>query len=150
MDGVPPGRQPTPTRCADAVRHRPANGRVIYGDDSRGRDRWENDGRRSRDDARWDRDHDRDDDRWDDRDGKSRGKYKSKSKHASSARRQAGDLCHDRDRDGWCDWREGARATHERRTSDKCLDRNRDGRCDDAVATRVSKADVLGAIFGRQ
>ena len=153
IDGVPPGRQPAPTSCSDAVRHRPSNARVIYGDDTRGRDGRDGDGR-------WDRDHDRDDDRWDrdddrwdDRDGKSKGKskgkYKSKSKQASSDRRQAGDLCYDRDRDGWCDWREGSRTAHERRTSDKCVDRNRDGRCDDAVASRVSKEDVLGAIFGR-
>ena len=33
IDGVPPGRQPAPTDCATAVRNRPANGRVIYGDD---------------------------------------------------------------------------------------------------------------------
>ncbi len=147
IDGVPPGRQPAPTRCSDAVRHRPVNGRVIYGDDSRHSERWENDGRWDRDDdrdGRWDRD----DDRWDDRDGKSKGKHKGKSKHRSN-RRPAGDLCYDRDRDGWCDWREGSRTAHERRTSDKCLDRNRNGRCDDAVAHRVSKEDVLGPIFGR-
>lgn len=33
IDNVPPGRQPAPTDCATAVRTRPANGRVIYGDD---------------------------------------------------------------------------------------------------------------------
>ena len=35
IDGVPPGHQPAPTDCATAVRTRPANGRVIYGDDYR-------------------------------------------------------------------------------------------------------------------
>jgi hypothetical protein len=33
IDGVPPGPQPAPTDCATAVRNRPANGRVIFGDD---------------------------------------------------------------------------------------------------------------------
>ncbi len=145
IEGVPPGRQPAPTRCEDAVRRRPSNARVIYGSDVR----WDRDGDR---DGRWDRDDDRrgrDDDRWDDRDRKSKGKYTGKSKHARNDRRQPADMCYDRDRDGWCDWREGSRTAHERRTSDRCVDRNRDGRCDDAVAREVTKADVLGAIFGR-
>ena len=34
IDGVPPGQQPAPTDCATAVRNRPANGRVIFGDDA--------------------------------------------------------------------------------------------------------------------
>lgn len=33
LDGVPPGRQPAPTDCRSALRNRPANGRVIFGDD---------------------------------------------------------------------------------------------------------------------
>jgi hypothetical protein len=33
LDGVPPGQQPAPTDCATAVRNRPSNGRVIFGDD---------------------------------------------------------------------------------------------------------------------
>lgn len=33
LNGVPPGQQPAPTDCATAVRNRPANGRVIFGDD---------------------------------------------------------------------------------------------------------------------
>ena len=32
IDGVPPGQQPPVTTCADAVAHRVANSRVIYGD----------------------------------------------------------------------------------------------------------------------
>ena len=148
IDGVPPGRQPAPTRCSDAVRHRPANARVIYGDDSRGRDGWENEGRRDRDDDdRHRRDGRWDDDRRDD-DGKSKGKRKGKSKHRTGSTRPRGDLCHDRDRDGVCDWREGSRTTHERRTSDRCVDRNRDGHCDFAAPPRVSKEEVIGAIFG--
>lgn len=38
LDGVPPGQQPAPTDCATAVRNRPSNGRVIFGDDYRLRD----------------------------------------------------------------------------------------------------------------
>lgn len=33
MDGVPPQQQPAPTDCASAVRNKPANGRVVYGED---------------------------------------------------------------------------------------------------------------------
>ncbi len=33
VDGVPPERQPAPTDCASALRNRPSNGRVLFGDD---------------------------------------------------------------------------------------------------------------------
>lgn len=33
VEGVPPQQQPAPTDCASAVRNRPANGRVVYGED---------------------------------------------------------------------------------------------------------------------
>lgn len=33
LQNVPPSQQPAPTDCATAVRNRPANGRVIFGDD---------------------------------------------------------------------------------------------------------------------
>ncbi len=33
VDGVPPGQQPAPTDCRTAIRNRPPNGRVIFGDD---------------------------------------------------------------------------------------------------------------------
>jgi hypothetical protein len=33
IDGVPPGRQPEPTDCPTAIRRRPQNARVIFGDD---------------------------------------------------------------------------------------------------------------------
>ena len=33
MDGVPPQQQPAPTDCASAVRNKPSNARVIYGED---------------------------------------------------------------------------------------------------------------------
>lgn len=32
INGVPAGQQPAPTNCASAVRNRPANGRVLFGD----------------------------------------------------------------------------------------------------------------------
>ena len=33
INDVPPGQQPAPTDCASAVRNRPANGKVLFGDD---------------------------------------------------------------------------------------------------------------------
>jgi hypothetical protein len=33
INGVPAGQQPAPTDCASAVRNRPANGKVLFGDD---------------------------------------------------------------------------------------------------------------------
>jgi hypothetical protein len=39
VDGVPPGQQPAPTDCKTAIRNRPPNGRVIFGDDYVKRDR---------------------------------------------------------------------------------------------------------------
>jgi hypothetical protein len=33
IDGVPASQQPAPTDCASAVRNRPANGRVLFGDE---------------------------------------------------------------------------------------------------------------------
>ncbi len=35
LDGVPAGQQPAPTDCASAVRNRPANGRVVFGQSPR-------------------------------------------------------------------------------------------------------------------
>ncbi len=35
LDNVPAGQQPAPTDCATAVRNRPPNGRVIFGDEPR-------------------------------------------------------------------------------------------------------------------
>lgn len=33
VEGVPAAQQPAPTDCATAIRNRPANGRVLFGDD---------------------------------------------------------------------------------------------------------------------
>ena len=73
LEGVPPGQQPAPTDCATAVRNRPANGRVIFGDDYDAKGNKQNNERgeaRERDD----RDAKRDDadDRNEDRDRESR------------------------------------------------------------------------------
>ena len=45
LDGVPAGQQPAPTDCATAVRNRPSNGRVIFGDDYRTKDDRKDDAR---------------------------------------------------------------------------------------------------------
>ena len=34
INDVPAGQQPAPTDCASAVRNRPANGKVLFGDDA--------------------------------------------------------------------------------------------------------------------
>lgn len=34
IDGVPAGQQPAPTDCSTAIRNRPSNGRVLFGDDA--------------------------------------------------------------------------------------------------------------------
>lgn len=34
LDGVPPNQQPAPTDCATAIRNKPRNGRVIFGEDA--------------------------------------------------------------------------------------------------------------------
>ena len=41
IDDVPANKQPAPTDCPTAIKNRPPNGRVIFGedDDARGRDR---------------------------------------------------------------------------------------------------------------
>jgi hypothetical protein len=39
VDGVPAGQQPAPTDCRTAIRNRPPNGRVIFGDDYAKRER---------------------------------------------------------------------------------------------------------------
>ena len=80
IDGVPPGQQPAPTDCATAVRNRPSNGRVLFGDDAakpgsankwKGKDKDDDRHRKSdRDDddrRRRGDDDDDDDDRWEDR-----------------------------------------------------------------------------------
>lgn len=103
IDGVPPGQQPAPTDCASAVRNRPSNGRVIFGDDAGGRGNGKGKykgSQRGGDDV-----YDRDD--RDDRDER--------------ADRDNRDNRTSRD-GGWLDPR--------RRGTDTCVDRNRDGRCD--------------------
>jgi hypothetical protein len=120
IDAVPPGRQPAPSDCAAAVRNRPANGRVIYGDDSRYTDDgW---GKNKR------KDKDRDKDKWkssdrDDRRYGRDGRDDDDNRDWDRRRRdERGQDCVDRDRNGRCDY--------IGQGSDYCLDRNHDGRCD--------------------
>lgn len=96
LDGVPPGQQPAPTDCATAVRNRPANGRVIFGDDYvDGRTKKLNgnaDDRRTapREDRVDDRDRsraDHDNPRRDDDDAADRRDRKAKSAGDDSAKR---------------------------------------------------------------
>jgi len=45
IDGVPPKQQPAPTDCATAVRNKPRNGRVIFGEDAADGDKQGKDGK---------------------------------------------------------------------------------------------------------
>jgi len=38
IDNVPPEQQPAPTDCASAVKNRPLNARVIFGDQPKSRE----------------------------------------------------------------------------------------------------------------
>ena len=62
IDGVPSGQQPAPTDCATAIRNRPSNGRVIFGDQGARAGSAEAKGKGRKDDRR---DDDRDDERRD-------------------------------------------------------------------------------------
>lgn len=93
IDGVPPGQQPAPTDCANAVRNRPANGRVIFGDDAGGRGKGKSKKFKG---TSYDRRYDRDDDRDDDRD-----------ERYDRDRRRSADTCVDRNHNGRCDYAEG-------------------------------------------
>jgi len=99
-EGVPPGRQPAPTSCADAERRASGNARVIYGagTDARGGvwDGRRDDGRYEdrRDDERYDPRYDprgdsRYDPRYDPRDGRQRTAE-------TDARRRTGTSVYDR------------------------------------------------------
>jgi hypothetical protein len=148
IDGVPPGQQPGPTDCATAVRDRPANSRVIFGDDAnvaKGKQLGRYMTGKYRPDASDDTDDSRNRDDDDDTDDRDR-------------RRRSGDICVDRDRDGRCDARRGSDICvdsdrdgqcDDRRGSDICMDRNRDGRCDDPVSGRrtPSLPEMIGSIL---
>ena len=102
IDGVPPGQQPAPTDCASAVRNRPPNGRVIFGEDVRRKkfkgksaawslgDRVDQK-RTRRVDGRYGGDDDRD-----------------------VRRQQVANACEDRDRDAYCDEKVQSRGEVER------------------------------------
>jgi hypothetical protein len=42
LNDVPPGQQPAPTDCASAVRNRPSNGKVLFGDEPKGKKKSDN------------------------------------------------------------------------------------------------------------
>lgn len=47
LNDVPAGQQPAPTDCASAVRNRPANGKVLFGDDPPKNKKGKSDNRKS-------------------------------------------------------------------------------------------------------
>ena len=89
IDGVPPGHQPAATDCQTAVRNQPPNSRIIWGDNTGGRDRNVYDNRNDRDYGRdrRDRDYPRD----------ANGNPYDPS-------------CVDNNRDGWCDYHQEVRS----------------------------------------
>lgn len=103
IDGVPPGQQPAPTDCATAVRNRPSNGRVIFGDDagSRGRGKGHNKNSSERDNGDYDDDRRDDDRRRDDR--TSSGSRTGTWGDIIRGRVPDSNTCVDNDRDGRCD-----------------------------------------------
>ena len=143
LDDVPAGQQPAPTDCATAVRNRPSNGRVLFGDDyakpGNVKQFRDDDRRDDRDDRDRD-DRDRDDDRFD-----RQRRYPAtmpemigaimieRGRRSDDVTRWLGDAAYqvryvDRDRDGlperasWLD--------ENRRTVQVWIDSNRDGRAD--------------------
>jgi hypothetical protein len=90
IDGVPPGQQPAPTDCQTAVATRPANARVIWGDQSafpgKGKGKHKDKAKDQRRDTGGIFGIDRDRDRDDDDDFQKRGK-KDKADRGLSAKR---------------------------------------------------------------
>jgi hypothetical protein len=97
IDGVPPGQQPAPTDCASAVRNRPSNGRVLFGDDAggrgNGRGKYKGNGRGDYGDT--------DDDR--DEGGYDRNERGTRSGGWGDVVRGGTNTCVDANRDGRCD-----------------------------------------------
>lgn len=118
IDGVAPGQQPAPTDCATAERDRPANARVIYGDDVRD-GKGKSKGKKAKDGR--DRDEDTD-----------ARKRRDRDEDTDDRRDRA-----DRDRRDRADRRDG-------RGRDTCVDRNRDGRCDVTPRTGTGTGGIGG------
>jgi hypothetical protein len=82
IDGVPPGQQPAPTDCQTAVANKPANARVIWGDQTafpgkgkgKGKGKFSNQSSGKKNHGIKDRDEGDDDDQGDFRAGDRRGK----------------------------------------------------------------------------
>ena len=86
IDGVPPGRQPAPTDCQTAVATKPANARVIWGDQTafpgKGKGKFKQ-GKGHKEDRVRGRDHDDDDDDFDrdrDRDDDDRDEARGRNR----------------------------------------------------------------------
>lgn len=97
IDGVPAGQQPAPTDCASAVRNRPSNGRVLFGDDAGGRSNFRGKGR-GNGGGYGNGDYDDRDDNRDDR-----GTTTSGGGKWSDILRGGTNTCVDANRDGRCD-----------------------------------------------
>lgn len=114
IDGVPAGRQPAPTDCASAVRNRPSNGRVIFGDDDARPGQGKGSARKGKKGASED-EGDSDKRRGRDMRRDDRGDEDSESEDTDRRRRTGSDArtgpvygpgatpCADRDGDGRCD-----------------------------------------------
>jgi hypothetical protein len=127
IDGVPPGQQPAPTDCASAVRNRPSNGRVIFGEDA-GKGKGKKYKGTSYDQRRYDRDDDRD--------------------HRYDRSRTGADACVDRDHDGRCDYAQRSTRTPDRRTADRQPTQTRTPTSGGTSAD--SGRSVWDAIYGRR
>jgi hypothetical protein len=152
LNGVPPSQQPAPSDCTTAVRMRPANGRVIYGDDYVDRRR-----RPADEDAARDRGDSADDRR---REPATRDSFDdprlagdpSMPDVGFGAGIRAQDICLDRNHDGLCDdfGRSGSacldrygvgRCDNFPRDARTCIDKDRDGRCDEVSRDSDSCVD---------
>jgi hypothetical protein len=84
IDGVPPGQQPAPTDCQTAVATKPANARVIWGDQTafpgKGKGKSGKHGLDQQKSGRIDRDRDHDDDDLGEGRNENRGRGKSVAK----------------------------------------------------------------------
>ena len=133
IDGVPPGRQASPTNCQAALRNRPANARVIYSD-----------GTSYPAADRYDRD----------RDCRVRDRRGEPVRDRDGSYRYDRECLEDRRDDGG--WYDRDDRDDGNRPGDWCLDRNHDGRCDDRGSVYDPRdrtqtlPEMIGTIFLEQ
>jgi len=155
LEGVAPNQQPAPTDCPSAVRNKPQNGWVIFGDDYKDdkkkpklpppkRLRGDPDQASRLDSATEARLLARLNARYEAEDARDLEDDELDTNDSPDRRQGAGrDVCIDRDRDGRCD--------DLARDSDGCVDRDGDGRCDDARYDRAcGRRDRYGRPFDRR